>query len=47
MAPAEGPRIDVEDVDDPRTGRAGGQLLTQPSDATGERPVGDAILLER
>jgi exopolysaccharide biosynthesis protein len=26
---------------------AGGALLTQPSDATGERPVGDAILVER
>ena len=25
----------------------GGQLLTQPSDPTGERPVGDALLLER
>jgi exopolysaccharide biosynthesis protein len=25
---------------------ASGQLLTQPSDATGERPVGDTILLE-
>jgi hypothetical protein len=26
---------------------AGGRLLTRPSDATGERPIGDAILVER